>query len=182
MFKKKVTVEEFEEYKEQTDKKIAELEKLVMKLTDFNKNKSSSESVVKVQKTKGRGKSPTVFFRKLLVDLFYDNDVKYIEGWFYDENLKTIGSKIGDHPLRVTTNYINEFWRKSYPTEERVEKGFYQRAIDNGVIKKTHYQRSPHRATAILPNGKTGNFVIITDEFLENFRREEKMKIMEVQQ
>ena len=177
MFKKKVTVEEFEEYKHQTDKKIEELQWALAILNDSLEMNPNPENIKNSPMKKSR-KSPTSFFNKLLDFLFNDESVKHFDGWFYNENLSPIAQKYGDKELKIKISFVNKFWEEIYHPSNGMERGFYKRAINNGVIKETGYKESPHRTTAILPNGKTGNFVIITNDFLEKFKEEEMNKII----
>lgn len=173
MFKKKVTFEEFEEFKNVTKLRIEQLEEQIdLLLKSQNKNRKT-----KVNVKPPTQKSPQPFFMKVLEHLYESDDVRYFEGKFIDENDEVIAERFGDVPLKVTQPFISSMFVELFPPLKRVERGFYHRAAQNGVLHKNpNNPRGDYYLTTMAQNsGSPVGALIITNEFLEKYLYKSKV-------
>ena len=172
MFKKKVTLEEFEEFKNVTKLRIEQLEEQVdLLLRSQNRNLKTKTNVNTVTQ-----KSPQPFFMKVLERLYESDDVEYFEGKFFNEDGEVIAERFGVEPLRIAQPFISSMFVELFPPHKRVERGFYQRAAQNGVIYKNpnNSKGDYHLTTIAMKHGYNVGALTITNEFLEKYKNKIK--------
>ena len=168
MFKKKVTLEDFEEFKNEVEAELGRLRKEVKALQRKAGFKKLDWSNVKTDTQK----SPKPFFMKVLEHLYESDDVRYFEGKFINEDGEVIAERIDDEPLKVAQPFISAMFAKLFPPHKRVERGFYHRAAHNGVLYKdsTNPRGDYHLTTIAMSVGNYVGALTITNEFLEEYK------------
>ena len=164
MFEKKVTFEEFLDYKNEVEVELARLRDEVKAL----QQKGGFEK--RVEKLNwSSSKSPVEFFKNILKHLYESDEVFYDNGNFYDGDGKFIAQRQGDSPLIVAKRFLTIKYAESFPPAKRVGKGFYKRAADLGVLYHGTGKGAYHTSLT-SDEGETIGGLVIHYDFLNKYK------------
>lgn len=174
MFKKKVTVEEFEAFKNEVEAELKKLRNEVKALQRKAGKKLDWSNVKESDVDLGLGddikKTPISFFGGILSYLFESSNVFYDDGSFYDESGELIAMRKKGERLRVAVPFITTMFAKHFPPAVRVTKGFYKQAAEDGILYPKDNVKGIAFTSITNDDGVALSALLITDEFLEKYK------------